>query len=519
MLRLSGIRINDDLSHQEVMQKAIKKYRIRSEDVLSWRIVRKSIDARDKKDVHYSYALDVEVKDESRYPRIPRSGNNDIPKPVCTRNSPYDPVIIGSGPSGLFCALTLVENGYHPIIVERGDCVEKRREYVQQYRNGGPFNPACNVQFGEGGAGAFSDGKLSTGINSPYIQKVLESFHRFGAHEDVLYLAHPHVGTDVLYDVLRNMRRYIEEKGGRYYFNTVFTNYETNPDGTIRVICENREFITDALVLAIGHSARDTFEMLVNKGMNIRRKNFSVGVRIEHLQSDINKAQYGEHTHLNLPAAEYRLVHHSGKRTCYSFCMCPGGEVIASSSEEDGIVTNGMSQYARDMENANAALLVNVDIDDLPGSDVMEGFRFQRNLEQKAWQAGGSNGKAPVQRLEDYIIGRVSDHIGKVTPSYKPGYTLADLNLILPDFVNDTLKEGINAFEHKITGYSDPDSILTGVETRTSSPVTVVRSEQLVSSVAGIYPCGEGCGYAGGITSAAVDGIKVALKIMEADKN
>ena len=515
MLRLSGIRIRENISDEEVVFFAAKKKRIQRSDILSWKIVKKSVDARNKNDVHFSYTIDYAVKNEDRYPHLPKVKPQILPEISRNRKSAYRPVIVGSGPAGLFCALTLVENGYKPVIIERGDQVEKRQQYVKQYRESGILNPRCNVQFGEGGAGTFSDGKLTTGINSPYINHVLETFHRFGAHKEVTYLSHPHVGTDVLTTVVRNIREYIESKGGTYYFNTTFTDYDILENNLLRIVCTDKEFISDVLVLAIGHSARDTFEMLNEKQLSMKRKNFSVGVRIEHRQETINKAQYGEKTQLELPAAEYRLVYHNGKRTCYSFCMCPGGEVIASSSEQDGIVTNGMSEYARNKDNANSALLVNVDVDDLPGNDIMEGFRFQRDLEKKAYLAGGSNGFAPVQRVDDYLAGKVSEKLGRVIPSYKPGYTFADMNMILPDYVNATLKEGIQDFGRKISGFDDGDSILTGVETRTSSPVTVDRDSDLVSSVRGIYPCGEGCGYAGGITSAAVDGIKVAIKIIE----
>ena len=507
MLRLSNIRIRDNLNEEQIVSAALKKYRIPRNELLSHVIVRKSIDARNKDDVFFSYTLDVNLRTEGRFTRIPQSPViHDIPV-IKNRRSSYDPIIIGSGPAGLFCAITLIENGYKPIIIERGDRVENRRKAVDEFRKSRVFNPA----------GTFSDGKLTTGISSPFINKVLQTFRKFGAPEEVTYLAHPHIGTDKLYEILQNIRHYIEENGGRYYFNTTLRDFRCH-DGIIDVICDKESFVTDAMVLAIGHSARDTFEMLKDRNMEMKRKNFSVGVRIEHLQEMINMSQYGTKTKLALPPAEYKLAYHSGKRACYTFCMCPGGEVIASGSEKDGIVTNGMSEYARDGRNANAALLVNVDIDDLPGSDVMEGFRFQRELEHKAWLAGGSNGNAPIQRLEDFMTGNVSDHVGKVIPSYKPGYAFADMNKILPDYVCKTMKEGIRDFDRKIAGYGDPDSLLTGVETRTSSPVTVVRNEDLVSSIHGIYPCGEGCGYAGGITSAAVDGIKVARKIIESTK-
>ena len=514
MLRLQNIRVYENADEGKILEAALRKYRIKADDVISWKITRKSIDARNKADIHFLYTLDVKVISERKYPKIPKSEPVRYPEIQKKRTSNHSPVIIGAGPAGLFCALTLIENGYRPIIIERGKSVEERRRDVEMYRSTGVLDTESNVQFGEGGAGCFSDGKLTTGINSPFVQKVLGSFHRFGAPEEITYLAHPHIGTDNLYDILINIRKYIEDNGGRYYFNTCFTGFKKTGD-LIKVNCGDINFITDTLVLALGHSARDTFEMLRENNLEMKRKNFSVGVRIEHLQEMINRAQYGDMTELELPAAEYRLVYHGQDRVCYSFCMCPGGEVIASSNETGGIVTNGMSNFARDGENANSALLVNVNTDDLEGTDVMEGFRFQRKLEKKAFEMGGSNGCAPVQRFEDYCNNTPSERIGKVVPSYKPGYTLSNLNELFPEYVNETIKEGVRYFDSKIHGFADGDSILTGVETRTSSPVTIIRNSDLVSSIDGIYPCGEGAGYAGGITSAAVDGIKVAIKIIE----
>ena len=514
MLKIENLKVYEDLDKEAVIDKALRKARINPRDVIRCSITRKSIDARDKKDVHYSYSFDVEVNDERKYPKLKKVIYKPLPEIKKNRTSQYSPVIVGSGPAGLFCALTLADNGYKPIIIEQGDCVEQRQKYVQTYRETGRINSLCNGQFGEGGAGTFSDGKLTTGINSPYIKKVLDTFYRFGAPEDITYLSHPHIGTDNLVNILVNIRKYITERGGQYHFNTKMTDIENN-NGIIRVICNDKCFTTDALVLAIGHSARSTFEMLYHKNVEMRRKNFSVGVRIEHLQEMINESQYGTETKLKLPAAEYKLVYHDDERTCYSFCMCPGGEVMASGSDEDGIVTNGMSYYKRDGRNANSGLLVTVNTDDLPGDNVLEGLYFQKELEHKAFVAGGSNHHAPVQRFEDFEKGCVSNHIGRVVPTYKPGYTFADLNEILPEYVSSTLKKGIRYFDTRIKGFSDPDAILTGVETRTSSPVTILRNDDLVCSMNGVYPCGEGAGYAGGITSAAVDGIKVALKIME----
>jgi uncharacterized FAD-dependent dehydrogenase len=514
MLRIDNIKIYEDLSEEEVINKALKKSKIAKEDVLEAKIVKKSIDARDKKNVHYSYSFDVLVKNESRYPylkQIPAPEKEIINK---KRKSVYKPVIVGSGPAGLFCALKLVEYGYEPIILEQGSKVEERIKYIDEYKSTGHLNELCNVQFGEGGAGTFSDGKLTTGINSPLIKEVLETFYKFGAPKEITYLSHPHIGTDNLIKILKNIREYVESKGGKYHFNTKLININKENDVYL-LETNNQQFSTDCLVLAIGHSARDTYKMLLDKNITMNRKNFSVGVRIEHKQKMINESQYGNITKLNLPPAEYKLAYHNDERSCYTFCMCPGGEVIASSSEKEAIVTNGMSEFKRDKENANAALLVNVLTTDFTGTDPLAGMYFQEELEHHAYILGGSNGYAPVQRVEDYLNNKISKYVGEIIPSYKPGYTLTNLNELFPDYINKTLKEGILSFDRKIKGFANPDAILTGVETRSSAPVTITRNEDLECNLPGIYPCGEGAGYAGGITSSAIDGIKVAIKIIE----
>ena len=515
MLRLENVKVYKDLDEQEVIRRTLIKNWVDEDDVITANVVKKSIDARDKKNVHYTYAIEFDVKDESKYPKIKHIEYETEPLINKRRNSNYKPIIIGAGPAGLFCALTLVENGYEPVIIEQGAKVDERIKYVSEYRETGKLNEMCNVQFGEGGAGTFSDGKLTTGINSPYIKKVLHYFHEFGAPKEILYLNKPHIGTDNLVEILKNIRSYIESKGGKYYFNNKVVDIQKG-EKLIKVSCSKNDFFTDTLVLAIGHSARDTYKMLLDNGMDIVRKNFSVGLRIEHKQEMINETQYGNITELNLPPAEYKLVHHAENgRSCYTFCMCPGGEVIASASNDGEIVTNGMSTFKRDKENANGALLVNVLTTDFKGDDPLAGMYFQEDLEHRAYELGGSNGFAPVQRVEDFLNNKVSTKIGDIIPSYKPGYKLSNLNDILPKFVSETLKEGILAFDKKLNGFASPDAILTGVETRSSSPVTIVRNEELMSNLEGIYPCGEGAGYAGGITSAAVDGIKVAIKIIE----
>jgi hypothetical protein len=396
------------------------------------------------------------------------------------------------------------------------------------------LNPLSNVQFGEGGAGTFSDGKLTTGISNKLCKKVLHDFVKFGAPEEILYLSKPHIGTDNLINIIRNIRNYIISKGGTFLFNSKVVDFKIE-NGKITSVyyisTENsnnisntynkskttniNEIKTDNVILAIGHSSRDTFETLYKKGISMEAKNFSIGVRIEHLQKDINMAQYGNVTKLKLPPAEYKLAYHSPSgRSCYSFCMCPGGVVMASSSEPNTIVTNGMSYFLRDKENANSAVLVNVTPDDFDKTTPLGGIYFQKDLEEKAFVLGGSNYFAPVQRFEDFLNNRKNTKLGDIIPSYKPGVTFANLNEIFPEFVSQTLKEGILDFDKKIHGFANPDSILVGVETRSSSPVKIQRDDNLMTYIKGMYPCGEGPGYAGGIMSAAVDGIKCAMKIM-----
>lgn len=525
MIRISNIKIYEDISDEEVFNITIKKYKILKQNISEWHISKKSIDARKKDNVHYSYSIDIDVKNEEKYLK-----NKDISKieqPIRYSIEPnldtnIRPVIIGAGPAGLFAALTFVQNGYKPIIIEQGQTVDERKKSINDFINNRNLNIHSNVQFGEGGAGTFSDGKLTSGINSPYCKKVLEEFVRFGAPEQILYLTKPHIGTDNLINIIRNMREYIISKGGEFLFNTKFIDFEIDKNSISKISILNLEnnsiktINASILILAIGHSSRDTFRKIYEKGLLMEPKNFSVGVRIEHLQSEINKSQYGTITKLKLPAADYKLAYHSKNgRSCYTFCMCPGGTVMPSSSEKNTIVTNGMSYYARDGINANSAVLVNVVPSDFESSSPLAGIDFQEELERKAFALGGSNYYAPIQRFEDFDNNVKSTFIGNIIPTYKPGVTLSNLNEIMPEFVSKTLKEGIKYFDTKLQGFANPDSILTGLETRSSSPVRILRNENFISNVNGIYPCGEGAGYAGGIMSAAVDGIKCAIKAIE----
>ena len=515
MLRLENIKIREDLSEEDVVREACKKYQISFSDVEYYNIFKKSIDARNKEDIYYNYTVDVKYtgkggKDIKRVTK--ESYQIDI---NAKRKSEKRPVIVGAGPAGLFCALLLVQNGIKPIIIEQGRKVEDRKKDVEEFFATGKLNINSNVQFGEGGAGTFSDGKLNT---------LLKEFVNFGAPKQIMYINKPHIGTDNLIEIISNMRNYIIENGGDFLFENKVIDFEIQ-DGKISTVHyidtskENSDVInkieTDCLVLAIGHSARDTFEKIYEKGLNMEKKNFSVGVRIEHKQSMINESQYGTKTKLNLPPAEYKLAYHGESRSCYTFCMCPGGTVVASSSRDGEIVTNGMSKFARDGENANSAVLVSVTPEDFKGDSPLEGIYFQRDLEEKAFELGGRNFFAPIQKVGDFLENRKTTEIGEVKPTYKPGVTLSNLQEILPAYVVQTLKEGLLDFDKKIKGFANKDAILTGVETRSSSPVRIVRNEKCESNILGIYPCGEGAGYAGGIMTAAMDGIKCAINILE----
>ncbi len=516
MLRLENIKIFEDLEEDEVLREACIKYKIDYKDVKDFSIFRKSIDARNKQNIFYNYTIDINyignkiIKNAKQVSKENFKLNIEV-----KRKSSQRPVIIGAGPSGLFCALILVQNGIKPIIIEQGKKVEDRKKDVEDFQKTGKLNVNSNVQFGEGGAGTFSDGKLTTGVNNPLCRKVLYEFVEFGAPKQIMYINKPHIGTDNLINIISNMRNYIINQGGLFLFEEKVVDFEIENNKLLSIITNNRKIETDTAVFAIGHSARDTFETMYEKGIKMEKKNFSVGLRIEHNQKMINKSQYGTKTKLKLPPAEYKLVYHGKERSCYTFCMCPGGVVIASSSNNGEIVTNGMSQFARNGENANSAILVNVTPDDFKGKSVLEGMYFQKELEEKAFKLGGENYYAPIQKVGDFFENRKTTEIGKVKPTYKPGVTMSNLQEILPNYVINTLKEGIIDFDKKIKGFGDKDSILTGVETRSSSPVRIIRNEEFLCNIEGIYPCGEGAGYAGGIMTASIDGIKCAIKILE----
>ena len=468
-----------------------------------FRILKKSLDARDKREIRWVYS--VECDERPQREQIPeyRQIEGTMPK-VC---------IAGAGPAGLFCALRLLKHGIRPVVLERGRCVEERVACVEKFLKEGTFDPASNVQFGEGGAGTFSDGKLNTQTNSVYHQDVLRTFVAFGAPAEIEYLGKPHIGTDKLRAVIAAMRQSILDNGGEVRFSARLTDIGLR-DGRLNAVYVNgvREE-ADALVLAIGHSARDTFEMLLGRGVRMEQKEFAAGVRVEHLQEEIGSAQYGA-AHRLLPPADYKLVSHAADRAVFTFCMCPGGVVIPAASEEGGVVTNGMSNFARDGVNANSALVVQVKREDFASTHPLAGVEFQRKMERAAFLAGGGAYRAPVQRVGDFLAGENSMAFGSVLPTYGRGTNFAPVESYLPAPLSLALRLALPDMERRLKGFSSPDALLTGVESRTSSPVRILRGGNFeADGIAGLYPCGEGCGYAGGIMSAAADGIRIAEAI------
>jgi hypothetical protein len=522
VLKLPPIRLELQEDESDLRRKIARLLGIRDGDLIGYELLRQSVDARQRGRVSIAHTVAAEVRNENRVLRARRPGVARLVPESYRYAQPGmeplvdPPVIVGMGPAGLFAGLVLSQMGYRPLLLERGEDVESRRRQVSAFWSSGQLDGESNVQFGEGGAGTFSDGKLTTLIRDPRCCKVLEEFVAAGAPEQILYLNKPHIGTDRLQAVVKNLRSLIVSNGGTVRFRARVTGLAL-AGGEVRGVMVNGSERIDARVvlLATGHSARDTYAMLMEHGVALHQKPFSVGVRIEHPQQFIDAAQYGSQAgHPRLGPADYKLAYHApGGRSAYTFCMCPGGQVIAAASEAGGVVTNGMSSYLRDGSSANSALLVGVTPDDYGSDHPLAGIDWQRRWERLAFTAGGGGYRAPVQLLGDFLTGRVSRGFGQVMPSYRPGTAFADLDGCLPLYVTATIREAIPFFDARVQGFAMPEALLTGVETRSSSPVRIDRDGQLVASVRGLYPVGEGAGYAGGIMSSAVDGIKAAEQV------
>ena len=532
MIRINQMKLNIEHTSDDFERKILKTLCIKKEELQGFQIRKQSIDARKKPDLYYVYSVDVQVRDEAKVKKTVK--NNQIQfqvKPDSyhfevkgTKELTHRPVIIGTGPAGLFCGYMLAAHGYQPILLERGADVDQRTKDVEAFWKNGKLNLSSNVQFGEGGAGTFSDGKLNTLVKDKFGRnhEVLRIFAEHGAPESITYESKPHIGTDVLSAVVKEMRKYICVHGGEVRFHSQVTDIQTHSDNGQKILRKLKIYDsqkeetylldTDLAVFAIGHSARDTFSMLYQHGLPMQPKAFAVGVRIEHPQEMINQDQYGKNYPSFLPAAPYKLTANlDNGRGVYTFCMCPGGYVVNASSEEHRLAVNGMSYSRRDSQNANTAVIVTVSPDDFGSDHPLAGVEFQRKLEEAAYLEG--NGKVPVQLFGDFCENRPSVQLGTVTPHIKGMYQLANVRNIFPEFIAESLTEGIQIFDHKLPGYARYDAVISGVESRTSSPVRLIRDQSLQSEIRGIYPCGEGAGYAGGITSAAMDGIKAAEMI------
>ena len=527
MVRIKNIVLAFDHGQEELDNEILGRLQVPKPDLIRYTIVRKSLDARKKNQIKVVYTVDAEMADESRWLAL-CAGDPDIDTAPSTTYIPpkkaskpkLPPVIVGSGPCGLFASLILAEAGFCPIVIERGKNVSQRIKDVNNFWHNGILDPESNVCFGEGGAGTFSDGKLTTQIKdkSNRIRKILREFVEHGAKDEILFQAKPHIGTDHLITIVKNLRKKIISLGGQIRFENKLTGIEAKSGRVLAAIVNDKDVIeTNDLVLAIGHSARETYKLLHQIDIPMIAKPFSMGVRIEHPQEMINISQFGDcHSHPLLGPADYKLVCHSpDKRSVYTFCMCPGGKVIASSSEERGVATNGMSMHARHFENANSALLVNVETSDFENSYPLSGIDFQRKWEEKAFTLGGENYFAPAQMVGDFLVQKTSEQYGRVKPSYQPDVTMCDLRDCLPGFVADTLRYAIGKLNNTLKGFAMPEAVMTAIETRSSSPVKIIRTDTLESpALAGLYPAGEGAGHAGGIVSSAVDGIRVAEAII-----
>ena len=528
MVRLSNFPAPLDYTEESLRRAVLRELGIGQDQLLSLSVYRRSVDARDKGNVHFVFSLDLRVRGEEALCKRHRKLTRVQPEalaPLPEARFAHPPLVVGAGPAGLFCALELARAGARPILIERGKPVEQRTRDVARMEAEGLLDPESNVQFGEGGAGAFSDGKLTCGVKSPYLRSVLETFVAHGAPENILIDPKPHIGTDRLKPVVASIRREILDRGGQVLFETRLDRLLLQ-DGQVRgaVAAQGgaeKEFRTDTVLLCLGHSARDTMRRLWENGVRMQQKPFAVGVRIEHPRTMIDRAQYGAFAgHPRLEAASYKLnCHTPDGRGVYTFCMCPGGQVIAAASEPEGVVVNGMSLHARDGENSNAALLVGVRPEDFGDEHPLAGFRLQRRIEEAAWRAGsGTAGlpfRAPAQRVEDFLQGRETVAFGEVRPSYRPGAVPADLRAVLPDYILRNLRLALPVLDRQLRGFALGDAVLTAPETRSSSPVRLLRDASgQAEGIRGLYPVGEGAGYAGGIVSAALDGIGAARSAM-----
>lgn len=522
MILVRNLRLGTDEDISLLTSRAAAKIHTSPENIKRSKLVKRSLDARKKDDIHYVCTLALELHGgEEKILRRCRDAESytepvyNIPTVEAAENRP---VVVGFGPAGMYAALVLAKAGLKPIVIERGHCALERKAAVEAFRSGGRLDPDNNVQFGEGGAGTFSDGKLNTGVKDRRMAWMLAQFAEHGAPAHIVYDAKPHIGTDVLIDVVQNFRRDIISLGGEVRFNTKFNELVIIDGKVCGIIVENNAekslLPCDKVILAIGHSARDSFEALLRQGVPMQPKPFSMGVRIEHRQSMVDLSQYGRERG-ELPAADYSLnVHLPDGTSAYTFCMCPGGQVFAAASEEGGVVTNGMSYSARDGENANSALLVTLHTEDFPDRGVLSGMYWQRDIERAAYNYGGGNYKAPAQLVGDFLENRPSTGAGDVKPSYQPGVIWGDIREVLPPRITEVIKNALPELGKKLKGFDFPDAVMTAPETRSSSPVRIDRGEDFSSEIRGLYPCGEGAGYAGGISSAALDGMRCAEAVI-----
>jgi uncharacterized FAD-dependent dehydrogenase len=517
---ISNISMGLDCDESDAYQLAMKKISVSSNQVKNMYIFKKSVDARHTVKLVYTIGIELHEGEAQAIakcadPSVLLKADFEYNPSIGEELLDLHPIIIGFGPAGMFAGLMLAKKGYRPIILERGADIDTRTKKVNQFWKDGILDSTTNVQFGEGGAGTFSDGKLMTRINDVRCEVVLDKFVKNGAPEEIKILAKPHIGTDKLRNIVKNIRKKIESYGGEVRFNSTVDKVDIKSGKVCGIECNGEYIACKVVILAIGHSARDTFKMLINQGVKVSAKAFSVGVRIEHLQENINKSIYGKsYGNPKLPNAEYQLSLRQNDRAVYTFCMCPGGTVVAAASEDGGIVTNGMSEFAREGKNSNSALVVSVTPADF-GHNPLDGVNYQSNLERLAFDIGGRSFKAPIQTVGGFISNSNLFNLGSIAPTYQVGYKEANLNLLFDEKISNILKTGLSYFDKKVTGFSCDDAVLTGVETRTSSPIRIIRGESFEAfGIEGLYPCGEGAGYAGGIMSAAVDGLKISEAVI-----